>query len=74
MNNDQTISELSGMTVNERLFHKGLTEEFDRAVQHNDASSMRRILEQLELGEENIDAVIEQALPTKQSLEGDRTP
>lgn len=52
------MSDLNGMTVNERLFHMDLTDAFDRAIQRNDASSARRILGQLGLQEKDIDAVI----------------
>lgn len=50
----------AGMTVNERLYVSGLTIEFDNAVARKDADGVRRILESVELTEENIVPILEQ--------------
>jgi hypothetical protein len=50
----------AGMTVNERLYVSGLMPEFDKAVERKDADGVRRILERVELTEENIEPIMEQ--------------
>jgi hypothetical protein len=49
--------ELSGMTVNERLCHMGLMDDFDASL--NDPSCMRTVLKAVFLSPENIEAIIE---------------
>ena len=46
------MSELSGMTVNERLFEKGLLTEWDSAVTRKDREAMIKLLDQVELPEQ----------------------
>jgi hypothetical protein len=43
------MSELPGMTVNERLFHAGLLSVWDHAIEHGDEAKLREILMQIEL-------------------------
>lgn len=53
-------SDLSGMTVNERLFHCGLMEEFDRAKAAQDKIALRKILARIELPDYPIEDLSEQ--------------
>ena len=46
------------MTVNERLFISGLIDDFDNAIQQNDLAMMRSILAEVELSDDNIEAVL----------------
>jgi molecular chaperone GrpE (heat shock protein) len=48
-----------GMTVNERLWASGLSDEFDKAVKDKDANKATRILEEVELTKPNIDPILE---------------
>ncbi|HRH37491.1 MAG TPA: hypothetical protein PK760_04055, partial [Flavobacteriales bacterium] len=57
------VSELGGMTVNERLFHMGLFEEFDLAISRQDVARLQEILALLEIGQENTNAIITRVLP-----------
>lgn len=50
--------DLKGMTVNERLYHLELFEEYDKAVDTQDADSLREVLAQLHIGGENIEEII----------------
>lgn len=50
-----------GMTVNERLYVSGLMDEFDNALKKKDAKRAREILEQVELTEDSIRPILEQA-------------
>ncbi len=54
-----------GMTVNERLFISGLSDEFDKAVKDKDAIKAKYILEQVDLTEANINPILK-----KHGLEG----
>lgn len=47
-----------GMTVNERLYVSGLMDKFDLAVKMKDVKAAKTILDNLELGEENVKAVL----------------
>ena len=47
-----------GMTVNERLYTSGLIDEFDRAVEQQDANEIRKILKIVELSEESITPIL----------------
>lgn len=49
----------AGMTVNERLYARGLMDEFDEAVEKKDADKVRSILMQVELTEESIKPILE---------------
>ena len=55
---DSSEVALSGMTVNERLYHTGQIDAFDSAVKADDIEALRRILKRCFLGNENIDAII----------------
>ncbi len=57
------MSELAGMTVNERLFHLGLLDAFDSAVENADIPGMRRILTMTEIGDPNVREVIRSRFP-----------
>lgn len=68
------MSDLAGMTVNERLFHKGLPDEFERAVREADIPVLRRILTSMELDEQNVHAVIKSRLPFLSDAVIDQSP
>ena len=53
-----TENEAAGMTVNERLYRSGLLREFDEAVAIKDQKAVRKILEQIYLTPENVEAII----------------
>lgn len=60
---DQGIPSVSekdaaAMTVNERLYLAGLTDEFDAAVSARDQKRMSIVLEKVDLDQTNIDAII----------------
>jgi hypothetical protein len=46
------MSELSAMTVNERLFVAGLLREWDQAVLSKDSEKLAELLQQVELAEQ----------------------
>ncbi|MDG2005293.1 MAG: hypothetical protein P8J20_18375 [Novosphingobium sp.] len=48
-------ADLSGMTVNERLFAMGLMEDFDRARSHWNVEALRRILVAIDLADYDIE-------------------
>ena len=50
--------DLSGMTVNERLFEMALIEAWDAAVRMRDRARMVEILSRVEVGEDTADAVL----------------
>ncbi len=47
-----------GMTVNERLYVSGLMDKFELAVKKKDIKEAKLILDQLELGEENVKTLL----------------
>ena len=49
----------TGMTVNERLYVSGLMDEFDEAVERENAAQVRTILEKVELTEDSIEPILE---------------
>ena len=51
------------MTVNERLFAAGLMDDFDRAAKAGDVRSLRTILREVQLSDENIAAILKRVLP-----------
>lgn len=60
---DQGIPSVSeknaaAMTVNERLYLAGLTDEFDAAVSARDQKRMSVVLKKVDLDQTNIDAII----------------
>jgi hypothetical protein len=50
-------NEYGGMTVNERLFVSGLLDSFDAAVASKDVDRVIKILHEVELTKDNIDAI-----------------
>ena len=62
MKKDFSEKEMSGMTVNERLFLSGLINEFDEAVAQKNKLKLKSILEKIYLSQENIQIIIEQKL------------
>jgi hypothetical protein len=57
---EQDEPSLAGMTVNERLFHVGILDQWDAAVRRRDRNGMIALLEQVELTEPHltVDAVL----------------
>lgn len=49
-----------GMTVNERLYVAGLSDEFDKALEEKNVDEVIRILHEVELGEASIQPVLEE--------------
>jgi hypothetical protein len=47
-----------GMTVNERLYISGLMEQFDKALVEKDRERLITILKEVELNQENINAIL----------------
>ena len=47
-----------GMTVNERLYVSGLLGNYDKAVSEKDVNTAIAILKSVELGDENIKAIL----------------
>ncbi len=56
------IQSLHGMTVNERLYHLGLFDQFDNAVARGDKAQLRAILFKCFLEQDNIEAIINKEL------------
>ncbi|WP_277784890.1 hypothetical protein [Caulobacter segnis] len=50
--------DLSGMTVNERLFTCGLIDAFDQAAKRRDRESMVALLSEVEVGSETADTIL----------------
>lgn len=60
-----TDSQYGGMTVNERLYHAVLIDEFYESIEKRDSRRMIEILREVELGPENIKAILKNhLLPT----------
>jgi hypothetical protein len=59
------MKEYGGMTVNERLLAAGLVEDFDRAVRAGDLQSLKKILRDVQLSDENIAAILKRVLRTE---------
>ncbi|WP_016988634.1 hypothetical protein [Flavobacterium sp. ACAM 123] len=49
----------SGMTVNERLYVSGLSNDFDNAVKENNIKKIIEILKRIELDEMSIKAILQ---------------
>lgn len=49
----------AGMTVNERLYVSGLLDEFERAISEKNTDVAVRILQKVELADENIKLILE---------------
>ncbi len=56
---NENSDDLSGMTVNERLFATGLLSEFDDAVARRDLIDVRRILEFVRMDEISLEKITE---------------
>lgn len=54
--------DLSGMTVNERLFALGLSGEFDRAVKKGNEHEIRRVLKLARLDDKSIEEIVHSVL------------
>ena len=67
------MSELTGMTVNERLYETGLMSAFDRAAERQDVKALKEILRKVELDEEGVARVVEWVLNSPHSPHN-RTP
>lgn len=65
---EQDRPSLAGMTVNERLFHVGIIDQWEEAARRRDRDAMVRMLEQVEVAEPHltVDAVL--ADPQKYGL------
>lgn len=48
-----------GMTVNERLWASGLSDEFDKAIKEKDVNKAIQILEKVEFTKANINPILE---------------
>lgn len=55
------VDQYSGMTVNERLCVSGLIDEFDKAIEEKNREEAIRVLKEVELTDENIQAILEQS-------------
>ncbi len=62
MKKELTEKEALGMTVNERLYHAGLMNDFDKALAQKDKSRLKTILEKVYLSPEDIQFIFEQLL------------
>jgi hypothetical protein len=54
--------EVSGMTLNERLYLSGLLDDFDKAITQQNAEELKHILERVYISFEDIDFIIKQLL------------
>lgn len=59
MKDQLSQNEFSGTTVNERLFHAGLLDEFDKSIEEQDKAKLVNILEKVFLNQENIEVLVE---------------
>ena len=57
-----TRERAAGMTVNDRLYVSGLSDEFYAAAEKQDSDELRRILETVYLDDQNIEAILLQLL------------
>lgn len=55
---------IGGMTVNERLYHLNMFDEFDMAVSEGDENKLRLILGKCLLSEENINELVSSKINT----------
>jgi hypothetical protein len=54
--------ELKGMTVNERLLHLGLFDDYDEAVSTQNETRLREVLIRCDLVAENVSAIVAQKI------------
>lgn len=52
------MSNLAGMTINERLFHVGIMNEFDAAILSRDQDEAIALLQRVELSREEATATV----------------
>ena len=52
------MSKLAGMTINERLFHVGIMDEFDAAILSHDQDQAIALLQRVELSKEEAVATV----------------
>ena len=50
---------IGSMTVNERLWHLGLMDEFDACVKRGDRKGVRAILRRCTLSDDNVERIVE---------------
>lgn len=62
--------ELKGMTVNERLWHLSLFDDYDEGVSTQNEKKLREVLTKCEIGDENVSAIITQKINTEQGSGG----
>ena len=55
---------LGGMTVNERLWHLGLHDQYDAAIDRRNEAEISAILRKCMLSQDNIDAIIKSKFDT----------
>lgn len=57
---NQDQDDLAGMTVNERLFVRGLIEDFDTAVRSGNERRLREILQTVKVDAASIEKIVNQ--------------
>lgn len=57
-----TLEESAGMTLNERLYHAGLIDAFDKALAEQNESELKLILKKVNFGSEYREFIIKQLL------------
>lgn len=62
--------DLKGMTVNERLWHLRLSDDYDEAVSTQNETKLREVLTRCEIGDENVSAIVSQKINTEQGGAG----
>lgn len=62
MRKDLGEKKASGMTVNERLYHAGLLNDFDQDVLENNKPKLESILEKIHFSQKNIQFIVGQLL------------
>lgn len=62
MKKDLTEKKVLGMTVNERLYHTGLLNEFDEAISQKNIPKLKFVLKKLYFSSKDIQDMIEQLL------------
>jgi hypothetical protein len=69
MKTQLTQQEAEAMTVNERLSACELFKEFDDAIERRDVTDLRRILQEIYLPDDSVEAVIKQVLGTSGAVQ-----
>ncbi len=65
MRKQLTEKEAAGMTVNERLYLLGLSDDFEKAAMQRNKAELKSILKKVYLDSESIEAIIENELSKK---------